>query len=168
VAMPDRRKFAAPVLAQAVSFVAVLVIGGFTGQSAGHSPGPAPGSATPTPQTGATSPGGAKEHQSALAVQVPVDAAVGGVALRIPVRVLNSRTLFDAASGTLSPNAQNTQLGWNKPLAAGTYQVCAQPPAGLRFTEKNTGVLPGWSCTLASVAQGSQTQVTFHLTPDVP
>jgi hypothetical protein len=164
VGMPDRRKFAAPVLAQAVAFVAVLVIGGFTG----HSSVPSPATPSPSPRAGVTSPGGAREHQSALTVQVPVDAAIGGVALRVPVRVLNSRTLFDVASGTLSPNAQNTQLGWTKPLAAGTYQVCAQPSAGLRFTDKNTGVLPGWTCTLASVAQGAQAQVTFHLTPDVP
>jgi hypothetical protein len=162
--MPDRRKFAAPVFAQAVAFVAVLVIGGLTG----HSPTPSPAPATPSPQASATSPAAAKEHQSALTVQVPVDAAVGGVALRIPVRVLDSRTLFDVATGTLSPNAQNTQLGWTRPLAAGTYQVCAQPPSGLRFTGKNTGVLPGWTCTLASLAQGTQAQVTFHLTPDVP
>jgi hypothetical protein len=166
VAMPDRRKLAAPVFAQAVAFVAVLVIGGLTGRS--PAPSPAPATPAASPHASVTSPAAAKEHQSALAVQVPADAAVGGVALRIPVRVLSSRTLFDVASGTLSPNAQNTRLGWTRPMAAGTYQVCARPPAGLRFTDKNTGVLPGWTCTPARVAQGAQAQVTFHLTPDVP
>ena len=157
--MPDRRKLAAPVLAQVASFVVVLVIGGFTG----HSPPPA----RPSPHASTSSASGAREHQSGLIVGVPVGAA-GGIALSIPVKVLDSRTLSSVASGTLSPNAQNTQLGWNKPLAAGTYQVCAQPPTGLRFTEKSTGALPGWVCTAAHVAPGSQTQVVFHLAQGVP
>jgi hypothetical protein len=164
VAMPDRRKLTAPVLAQAVSFIVVLVIGGFAGRS---SPS-APAAASPSPHASASSPSGAGEHQSGLTVQVPVGAAVGGIVLHIPVKVLDSRTRSSVASGALSPNAQNTQLGWVRPLAAGTYQVCAHPPAGLRFTDKNTGVLPGWACTVASVAPDSQTLVTFHLAPDVP
>jgi hypothetical protein len=155
--MPDRRKFAAPVLAQAASFVVVLVIGGFTGRSSPpHHPGP-------SPSHSASSPAGARGHQPGLTVQVPVGGAGGGIVLHIPVKVLDSRTLSAVASGTLSPNAQDTQLSWTRPLPAGTYQVCAQPPAGLRFTDKNTGVLPGFVCMPASLASGAQAQVTFHL-----
>jgi hypothetical protein len=159
--MPDRRMLAAPVLAQVASFVVVLVIGGFTGHSAARgTPGPTPGS--PVPHASTSPRAGATGAQPGLAVQVPV----GGIVLHIPVRVLDSRTMSAVASGTLSPNAQGTQLGWTRPLPAGTYQVCARPPAGLRFTDSNTGVLPGWDCTVADVLPGSQALVTFHLAQD--
>jgi hypothetical protein len=168
--MLDRRKLAAPVLAQAVSFVVVLVIGGLTGHSTPQ--GPPPASPSPhvsaSPPASATPSGGAKEHQSVLTVQVPIEVATGGIVPQIPVRVLDSRPPASVAAGTLTPNVQDTQLGWSKPLPAGTYQVCAQAPAGLRFTERSTGALPGWTCTVASVAPGSQTLVTFHLAPGVP
>jgi hypothetical protein len=162
--MPDRRKLAAPVLAQAASFVVVLVIGGFTG----HSPGKGPARPTPSPHASATSPAATKEQQqSGLTVNVPVIGGTAGIAPDIPVRVLPSGSFAAVASGTLAPNAQGTVLTWTKPLAAGMYQVCAKPPQGLRFTERDTGVQPGWTCVLSNVAPGSQAQVTLHLTQGV-
>ena len=46
--MLDRRKLAVPLFAQAAAFVAVLVIGGFTGHASPTAPGPGPGT-TPAP-----------------------------------------------------------------------------------------------------------------------
>ena len=105
--------------------------------------------------------------RSILAVRAPVTGAVVGIPDPFPVRVLASQGSAVVASGTVVPNADLTQLVWNKPLPAGTYQVCVQPPALTRFTDKSTGVLRGWTCVVAHVAPGSQTQVTFHLT-EVP
>jgi hypothetical protein len=155
VAMPDRRKLAAPVLAQAASFVVVLLIGGFTG----HPAAPAPHQ-SPAPQASTRSP--------RLTVDVPITAADGGVVLHIPVRVLDSRTLSAVASGTLTPNAQHTQLGWSTALPAGTYQVCAQPPTGLRFTEKSTGALPGWVCAVVTVTSAPPRTPAAPATPGTP
>jgi hypothetical protein len=157
--MPDRRKLAAPVLAQAASFVVVLVIGGITGHSAPPAPQP-----RPTTSPAQSSPAGTKGHQPGVTVEVPI---VGGIVPHVPVRVLAGRTTV--ASGTLTPNAQDTQVEWSHALNPGTYQVCVQPPAGLHFTEKSTGALPGWDCAAAGVvAAGSQTAVIFHLAPSVP
>ena len=105
-------------------------------------------------------------HQSGLAVRAPLTEAVADIPIPppFPVRVLASQGSPVVATGTVTPNAQLTQLGWNKPLPAGTYQVCVQPPAGLRFTDKSTGLRRGWTCVVAYIAPGSQTQVTFHLT----
>jgi hypothetical protein len=153
--MPDRRKLAAPVLAQAASFVVVLLIGGFTG----HSPAPA----RPAPTTPASAHVGATGHQSGVIVEIPLSAATGGVALSIPVKILGTAALTTTAEGTPSPNAQDTQLDLDEPLPAGTYQVCAQPSGGLRFTDRNTGVMPGWDCMVATVAADRQTPVIFHL-----
>jgi 2-keto-4-pentenoate hydratase/2-oxohepta-3-ene-1,7-dioic acid hydratase in catechol pathway len=162
VAVPERRKFAAPVLAQAASFVVVLVIGGFTGHSpAAGPPGPTRASSTP-PSSTPSAPPGVKQHQSGLTVEVPLSAATGGISVQIPVRVLNATTMASEASGSLSRNVQDTELSMNAPLPAGTYQVCAQPNP-LRFTDKNTGVLPGWVCQAATVTPGEQTTVIFHL-----
>jgi hypothetical protein len=164
VAIPERRKFAAPVLAQAASFVVVLVIGGFIGHSpATGSPGPTRTSATPS--AGTSSPSGVKGHQSGVSVEVPLNAADSGIAVNIPVKVLNGTTGSTVVSGVLTRNAQNSQLARDEPLPAGTYQVCAQPPAGLRFTDKNTDALPGWVCMIAIVTPGEQTPVVFHLAP---
>jgi hypothetical protein len=164
VAMPDRRKLAAPVLAQAASFVVVLVIGGFTG----HSPARGSAGPGPSPHASASSPAATREQQqSGLTVHVPVIGGTAGITPDIAVRVLPSGSFSPAASGTLAQNAQGTELTWTRSLAAGTYQVCAKPPQGLRFTERDTGVQPGWTCVLSNVAPGSQAQVTFHLTQGV-
>jgi hypothetical protein len=85
--------------------------------------------------------------------------AIGGM----PAQVLqNDTTLTRVASGTLSPNTEGTELEWNTRVSPGTYQVCVEPPGGLRFTETNTHVRPGWFCSLASVA-GGPTSVVFHI-----
>ena len=162
MAISDKRKFAAPVLAQAASFVVVLVIGGFTGHSpATGSPGPTHTSASPS--VGVSSPPGVKEHQSGLTVEVPLSAITGGIAVQIPVRVLDARTHASVASGTLAPNVQDTQVSLDESLPSGAYQVCAQPPEGLRFSDRNTGVLPGWVCQAATLVPGERATVIFHL-----
>jgi hypothetical protein len=164
VAIPERRKFAAPVLAQAASFVVVLVIGGFTSHSpAAGPPGPTRASSTPPGHTsGTASAPGVKGHQSGLTVEVPLSAATGGISVQIPVRVLDASTRVSEASGTLARNVQDTELSLNAPLPAGTYQVCARPDP-LRFTDRNTGALPGWVCQAATIAPGEQATVIFHL-----
>jgi hypothetical protein len=162
VAISDRRKFAAPVLAQAASFVVVLVIGGFTGHSpATRSPGPTHTSASPS--VGVSSPPGVKEHQAALIVEVPLGAATGGIAMDIAVRVLDARTGGNVLSGSMAPNVQDTEASLDESLPSGSYQVCAQAPEGLRFTDKNSGMLPGWVCQPAILVPSVQATVVFHL-----
>jgi hypothetical protein len=155
--MPDRRKLAAPVLAQAASFVVVLVIGGFTGHSAPPaSPAPHPSTSPPSPAATKSTKG----QEPGVIVEVPV---TGGIVPHVPVQVLAGRTTV--ASGTLA--LQGIAVEWSHALNPGAYQVCAQPPAGLHFTEKSSGALPGWTCEPAVVAAGP-TQVIFHLAPSAP
>jgi hypothetical protein len=56
-------------------------------------------------------------------------AAVGGMQVQV---LQNNTTLTQVVSGTLSPNAEGTELEWNSKLSPGTYQVCVEPTASLK------------------------------------
>ena len=160
--MLDRRKLAAPLFAQAAAFVAVLVIGGFTGHS---SPKAAPSSgsgqtvgptATPTASS-ASSKGAARK----LTVRVTKD----GDGLPLPgsqVNVLQNGTLASVTTGTL-----NSALEFAANVPAGQYQVCIDPPIGWESQVRTTHVLAGWICSPADLRTSPQL-VTFRLTSQVP
>ena len=156
----DRRKLAAPLFAQAAAFVAVLVIGGFTGHS---SPKPAPGSTpvqTFTPSASA-SPASSKGASLKLTVRVIKDGQ--GLPLSgSQVNVLRNGTLASVMTGTL-----NSGLEFAANVPAGQYQVCIDPPIGWESRVRTTQVLAGWICSPADLRTGPGL-VTFRLTSQVP
>jgi hypothetical protein len=159
VVMFDRRKLAAPLFAQATAFVAVLIIGGFTGHAATTTT-PGPVSSTGTPSATASSPAA-----KGPAVKLTVKAVPQGDGLVVsgsPVRVLQNGTLASVASGTL-----NQSLEYAANVPAGQYQVCIEPPIGWDSAVPTTHVLAGWICSGADLRSGPQL-VTFRLTPQVP
>jgi hypothetical protein len=187
VVMLDRRKLAVPLFAQAGAFVAVLVIGGFTGHapaktpspqgsgvtaspSSSVSPGRSPSTASPsTASPSAASPSQASTKGPAVKLSVKVSehgvnglSAAGDDVSGSQVRVLQSGSLASVASGTLS-SAQ--EYAANVP--AGQYQVCIDPPIGWGSAVRSTQVLSGWICSAADLTKGPQV-VTFRLTPQIP
>jgi hypothetical protein len=167
VAMPDRRN--APVFAAAAAFVLVLVFGKLLGSNS-PIPNPNPsGSPTPTP-TSSSSPSPKASSSGGhvgtipttppalvqLTVEVTEQAgATSGVPQAIPVQVLSEKRHATPVIGTLFPEANGTNLQWTTSLAAGTYQVCVQPPTGTKFVGPNIDVKSGFSCTVVRLATGS-------------
>ncbi len=160
--MLDRRKLAAPLFAQAAAFVAVLVIGGFTGHASTKTPGPVHNS-TPGPSA---SPSASSAAATGPAVRLTVKVVQqGNAGLSVagsPVKVLRNGTLASVASGTL-----NLALQFAATVPAGQYQVCIDPPIGWGSASRDTHVVAGLICSAADVGTGSQL-VTFRLTPQVP
>jgi len=158
----DRRRLAAPLFAQAAAFVAVLVIGGFTGHS---SPKAAPSSesgqtAGPTATASASS---ASSKGAALKLTVRVTKDGEGLPLPgSPVTVLQDGTLASVMTGTL-----NSALEFAANVPAGQYQVCINPPIGWDSRISTTHVLAGWICSPADLRTSPQL-VTFRLTSQVP
>ena len=160
----DRKKLAAPVLAQAAAFVVVLVIGGFTGHStktAGPSPQASP-SASAKASASSTSPDVTAGHGAKLTVRVIEDGTDGLSVSGSEVRVLQSTTLNTVASGMLS-----SALEFAANLPAGTYQVCVKPPIGWGSSTKGTHIINGYICGPAEVGSGP-VSLTYHVTPQVP
>jgi hypothetical protein len=158
----DRRKLAAPLFAQAAAFVAVLVIGGFTGHAKTPAPGPG-GTQAPTATTAAptASPASSKGAALKLTVRVIKD----GDGLPLPgtqVNVLQTGTLTSVVTGTLNP-----ALEFASNVPAGQYQVCILPPIGWGSKVRTTHVLAGWICSPADVRTSPQL-VTFRLGNQVP
>ena len=174
--MLDRRKLAVPLFAQAGAFVAVLVIGGFTGHAA---PKPRPGSQG-TPGTAVTaspsntaSPSGtgspAADKGPAVKLSVKVTergtnglSEAGDTVAGSQVRVLQTGSLASVAAGALSP-AQDYAAN----VPAGQYQVCIDPPIGWGSEVRSTQALAGWICSAADLRKGPQV-VTFRLIPQIP
>ncbi len=159
--MLDRKKLAAPLFAQATAFVAVLVIGGFTGHA---SPAPAP---APTPVHAATpSAGGtaasARGPSVKLTVKVVQEGTDGLSVSGSQVKVLQNGTLASVASGSL-----NSALEFAANVPAGQYQACIDPPIGWGSAVRTTHVLAGWICSPADARTGPRL-VTFHLIPQLP
>jgi hypothetical protein len=155
--MLDRRKLAVPLFAQATAFVAVLVIGGFTGHA---STTPRPGSSTTPGPSASVSSAATKGPALKLTVKVVED----GTGLSVsgsPVKVLQTGTLANVASGALSP-----ALDFAANVPAGQYQVCIDPPVGWGSAVRTTHVLAGWICSVADLRTGPQL-VTFRLTPQL-
>ena len=164
--MFDRRKLAVPLFAQLGAFIAVLVIGGFTGNASTKPPAQGPGvTASPSASggsSGSASPAATRGPAVKLSVKVTEEGAVGLGISGSPVRVLQNGTLASAASGSLS---QSLEYATNVP--PGQYQVCIEPPIGWGSAVRTTQVLAGWICSAADLRKGPQL-VAFRLTPQVP
>jgi len=159
VVMLDRRTLAAPLFAQAAAFVAVLVIGGFTGHTSTPS-GPAHGT---TPSASAsTSASATKGPARTLTVKVTEEGTNGLSVSGSQVKVLADGTLTSVVSGVL-----NSALEFAANVPAGQYQVCVDPPIGWGSAVRTTHVLAGWICSAAD-ARTSSALVTFRLTPQLP
>ena len=164
----DRRKLAAPLVAQAAAFVVVLVIGAFTGR------GPAPAAGSTSAPTASASPGtGARPSATAssaatrgpalkLTVTVTENAGGGLSVAGSQVTVLQDGTLTSVASGALNPALQ---FAANVP--AGQYQVCVDPPIGWGSAVRGTHLLGGWICSSADL-RTAPALVTFRLAPQAP
>jgi len=162
VVMLDRRKLAAPLFAQAAAFVAVLVIGGFTGHASTKTPGPGH-STTPGPSASASvSPAATKGPAVKLTVRVIQDGNNGLGVAGSPVKVLQNGSLASVASGTL-----NAALEFAANVPAGQYQVCIDPPIGWGSAVRGTHLVAGLICSAADVRTGPRL-VTFHLTSQLP
>jgi hypothetical protein len=159
VVMLDRRKLAAPLFAQAGAFVAVLVIGGFTGHASTTS-GTAH-AATPS-ASASTSASATKGPAHKLTVKVTEEGTNGLSVSGSQVNVLADTTLTSVVSGTL-----NSALEFAANVPAGQYQVCVDAPIGWSSAVRTTHVLAGWICSAADVRTGSAL-VTFRLTPELP
>ena len=163
--MLDRRKLAAPLLAQAAAFVAVLVIGGFTGHASTSTPGPGqsttPGpsaSPSPSPSASAATTGPARKLTVKVVREGNGILSVAGS----PVKVLQNGSLASVASGNL-----NAALEFVANVPAGQYQVCIDPPLGWASASRSTHVVAGLTCSAADLRTGPQL-VTFRLTPQLP
>ena len=164
--MLDRRKLAVPLFAQAGAFVAVLVIGGFTGHASTKPPSAAGNRGDRKSQPYRQS-GRAKGPAVKLSVKVTKEGTnglspSGDDVSGSQVRVLQNGTLASVASGALSPS-----LEYATNVPAGQYQVCVDPPIGWGSTARGTQALAGWICSAADLRKGPQI-VTFRLTPQIP
>lgn len=153
----DRSKLAAPVFAQAAAFVIVLVIGGFTGHSS-KSPAPAPTSSAPASASSST-PAAAKGHEAKLTVRVVQEGTDGLTVSGSQVKVVQSASLAQVASGVL-----DAALQFAATVPAGAYQVCVKPPADWTSTVKNTHLINGYTCVATDVGS-APVSVTFRLAP---
>lgn len=153
--MLDRRKLAAPLAAQAVAFVVVLVIGVFTGHTSKAAPAP---TSTRTPKVTASAratPG--KAGRDNLTVRV-VQLTAAGVSLKgSPVSVLQDGNLASVSTGVL-----DSSLEYPASVAAGQYQVCVNPSFGWISKDRGTQSLGDWICMTADVGTAPAT-VTFRL-----
>jgi hypothetical protein len=162
----DRRKFAAPVFAQAAAFVVVLAIGGFTGHSstptAGASAGPSQGPThQASPSASSSTLNATKGHGAKLTVKV-VEVSINDGGFTVAgsdVKVVQNGTLKPVVSGTL-----NTALEFAANVPAGAYQVCLNPPIGWTSADKSTHLNHGFICSVTDVGSGP-VSVTFRLSP---
>ena len=161
--MLDRRKLAAPLFAQAAAFVAVLVIGGFTGHASATA-GPAHGT-TPSASASSstsTSASASKGPAHKLTVKVVEESTDGLSVSGSQVNVLENGTLTSVVSGVL-----NSALEFAANVPAGQYQVCVDPPIGWASAVRTTHVLAGWICSPADLRTSPQL-VTFRLGNQAP
>jgi hypothetical protein len=157
----DRRKLVAPLFAQAAAFVAVLVIGGFTGHSSPKA-APSSGSGQTAGPTATATASAASSKGAALKLTVRV--IKDGEGLPLPgsqVTVLQDGTLASVMTGTL-----NSALEFAANVPAGQYQVCINPPIGWDSRIRSTQALAGWICSPADLRTSPQL-VTFRLTSPV-
>jgi hypothetical protein len=154
------------LFAQATAFVAVLVIGGFTGHAKTPSPAPGPGATQgPTATTVTPTATASSASSKGAALKLTVRVIKDGDGLPLPgthVNVLQTGTLTSVVTGTLNP-----ALEFASNVPAGQYQVCIQPPIGWGSKVRTTHVLAGWICSSADLRTSPQL-VTFRLGNQVP
>lgn len=158
----DRRKLAAPVVAQAAAFVVVLVIGIFNGHTTKTpTPGPthsaSPG-ARPSASASSTAPAATKDQGTKLTVTVVENSAGGLDVADSQVRVLRNGTTVVVASGTL-----NAARKFATNLPAGEYEVCVNP-VGWVSAVPGTHLDHGFICSPTAIGSAPQA-VTFHVVP---
>jgi hypothetical protein len=153
VVTPDLRKRAAPVVAQGVSFVAVLVIALIAAS-------PSSGHVAPRGVRSPTSPSPTSPAPAAPGLEMVVLATANGQPLpRDRVVVLADRTLGRVSSGAL-----NAVGIFTADLPVGSYQVCVSVPADLEVAGGSASGLPGWACSALQVKAGAATSlVKFSL-----
>jgi len=166
----DRRKLAAPVVAQAAAFVVVLVIGLFNGHATKTpTPGPthsaSPGARPPSspasssaPAASSSSPAATKDQGTKLTVTVVENSADGLSVADSQVQVFRNGTTAAVASGTL-----NTARKFATNLPAGEYEVCVNP-VGWVSAVPGTHLDHGFICSPAAIGSAPQS-VTFHVVP---
>ena len=143
---PDLRRRAAPMVAQGVAFVAILVIGALVASS--PKPVPLPPPKVPSPAVAV--------QKFEVAVQATANVPLAGQ----HVIVLRNGTLASAASGALS--TEDIFIAW---VPAGSYQVCLSVPAGLEVA----GEIPsGLACSAAQVPGTGTGFVAFILVKAAP
>lgn len=138
---PDLRRLAAPMVAQGVAFVSVLVIGALVASS--PKPVPLPPPKVPSPPV--------VVRKFVVAVQATANVPLAGQ----HVTVLRDGTLASAASGTLGQ--EDVFIAW---VPAGSYQVCLSVPVGL---EVAGGSPSGLACSAAQVPGAGTGFVAFVL-----
>ena len=158
----DRRKLAAPVVAQAAAFVVVLVIGIFNGHTTKTpTPGPthsaSPG-ARPSASASSTAPAATKDQGTKLTVTVVENSADGLSVADSQVQVFRNGTTAAVASGTL-----NTARKFATNLPAGEYEVCVNP-VGWVSAVPGTHLDHGFICSPTAIGSAPQS-VTFHVVP---
>jgi len=166
----DRRKLAAPVVAQAAAFVVVLVIGLFNGHATKTpTPGPtrsaSPGARPPSSPAGSSSPAASlsspaatKDQGTKLTVTVVENSADGLSVADSQVQVFRNGTTAAVASGTL-----NTARKFATNLPAGEYEVCVNP-VGWVSAVPGTHLDHGFICSPTAIGSAPQS-VTFHVVP---
>ncbi len=161
--MLDRRKLAAPLAAQAVAFVAVLVIGQFTSHTPQTVPPPRHTVSASPSTIASTSAPASNEASHKITVRVMEDGTGGLDAAGSQVKVLQvlNRALTSIATGNL-----NLNLEYTVNVPAGQYQVCISP-IGWASATRDTHALDGWICKAADARTGPAA-VTFRLVPQIP
>ena len=159
----DRRKLAAPVVAQAAAFVVVLVIGLFNGHATKTpTPGPthsaSPGARPPSSPASSSSPAATKDQGTKLTVTVVENSADGLSVADSQVQVFRNGTTAAVASGTL-----NTARKFATNLPAGEYEVCVNP-VGWVSAVPGTHLDHGFICSPTAIGSAPQS-VTFHVVP---
>jgi hypothetical protein len=173
----DRRKLAAPVVAQAAAFVVVLVIGLFNGHATKTpTPGPthsaspgarppsspasssAPAASSSSPAASSSSPAATKDQGTKLTVTVVENSADGLSVADSQVQVFRNGTTAAVASGTL-----NTARKFATNLPAGEYEVCVNP-VGWVSAVPGTHLDHGFICSPTAIGSAPQS-VTFHVVP---
>ena len=158
--MLDRRKLAATLFALAAGFVAVLIIGAFTGHGSTTSGSAHQATPSPPASTGA-SPTATRGPAVKLTVRAVAQGSAASGVVGSQVKVLQNGTLTSVAEGHL-----NSALEWAANVPAGQYQVCINPP-GWASAVRNTQPLGPWICSAADVRAAPQ-RVTFRLTLQFP
>jgi hypothetical protein len=143
------------MVAQASSFVAVLVIGAFMVHSppGHHSPPPSIPSSSPRVSS-ASPPPAAPVPELGLTVQAHLKGKL--LPGKHRVTVLQAGTLTSAGTSYVTAGVGTVQV------PSGSYEVCLSAPGLRSASARSASTLPGWICKAARVQAGVG-PVTFQL-----